>query len=1374
MHRTPQKGTNVTHPERSPKPSSPEAGTRAPLRALFHLPGTGVPSAGQDHRVSTRLHHFRRRVALSAAATVALAIGLFPTVASAAQQYPFLGQIGPLEHESSSLAVAPSSGDLFRSTGGPEENFHAGPPIIDVRDSSGAPLATWTGASTPAGSFGGVGQRNPVVALDESTSLSDPHAGDLYVLDSQHHVIDVFSSPATGEHYLCQITGAGSASTSSSECDTSAPGVPGGSLPGNTRLTAIAVDPATGDLYVSSESNPTAVFEFSPAGAYLSQVSLPGSFKGPSGLAVDDHSGDLLVQGAEVSGVVGLFTLSTGAYLESWTGSALTNPPGTPDGTIGNVGLAVDAGSGDVYVGSGFAGVYQFDPAGPYLGRIAGIPGSKSFEELHAGAEHPAIDQATHRVYVAVSGFRESLIDVFGDQTVLVPDVVPAPANPLHAYSATLNATVNPDGLPLTSCRFEYVTEAAFNATHFATAKTLPCAQSLAQIGEGNSPKPVSAEIGCQNPVVEVREGKCLKPETAYDFRLVAANANESPNPISYGSYSAPQLLETLPIPLVLSGQATEVDPTTATLSLEANPKGHPTTCEIEYGTSKQPYEHTIPCEPAGLGSGFAPVTATAHLENLTAGATYHWRAVISNVAATVTGPDHTFVYLHSQAEEVDQSCPNQALREENASRPLPDCRAYEMVSPPAKNGAAIGRGFLIGPDLSAPSGERVFGFSIQAFAGAGSSNGDRSLINGDPFSFDRTAAGWAATALAPPATLLLANTPYGLNPETGATLFAGPTSPQDPDHFLVRQSDGEFLDLGPITPPAAGPTAEKIEPLGTSADLSHVLYTMEPTRWPFDATNHFAVTVYEYAGPSSEPLLPGVSGGPGSTDLISVCGTNVGGFRFGGTANGALSADGSTVYFTAAACAHGSGANAHTKVLADTLYARIDGESPEARTVLISGRSPTGCSGACATSPPSGASFWGASADGSRAFFASTQQLTDEASQDPNVTDSATKVGGCESVVGHGGCNLYLYQDPQQQPLSGTHLIDVSAGDTSGQGPGVQGLMALSPDASHAYFVATGVLASNPGAATDPQTGEPQQAQAGADNLYLYQRDATFPAGHTTFLASLPQADAEEWNRESNAVANLTPDGRFLLFQSHASLTPDDTRPEGPAQLYRYDAQSEELHRVSVGERGFNDDGNASIADAQPARPSTSPNPSISADGSSVFFESPAGLTPGALDNVQIGTNFNHEPTYAENIYEWHEGEVRLISDGRDTASVGGGHDSVVHLIGASSDGNNVFFTTDDPLVPADSDTQLDIYDARAGGGFPAPAEPPICREDVCKGQGTEAGPFPGPATPAFNGPEEGPNHPQKPPKHHRKKHGKKHHKAKHKRANANRGGVR
>lgn len=127
-----------------------------------------------------------------------------------------------------------------------------------------------------------------------------------------------------------------------------------------------------------------------------------------------------------------------------------------------------------------------------------------------------------------------------------------------------------------------------------------------------------------------------------------------------------------------------------------------------------------------------------------------------------------------------------------------------------------------------------------------------------------------------------------------------------------------------------------------------------------------------------------------------------------------------------------------------------------------------------------------------------------------------------------------------------------------------------------------------------------------------------------------------------------------------------------------------------------------------------------MSNDGSYVFFTSPVGLTPGALDDTQIGTGEavrQGEPVFARNVYEYHDGRVYLISDGKDVGEYATASD--VTLIGSDVTGTNVFFTTSDPLVQQDTDTQLDVYDARVcSASSPCIEAPPSavsCQGEAC-----------------------------------------------------------
>ena len=60
--------------------------------------------------------------------------------------------------------------------------------------------------------------------------------------------------------------------------------------------------------------------------------------------------------------------------------------------------------------------------------------------------------------------------------------------------------------------------------------------------------------------------------------------------------------------------------------------------------------------------------------------------------------------------------------------------------------------------------------------------------------------------------------------------------------------------------------------------------------------------------------------------------------------------------------------------------------------------------------------------------------------------------------------------------------------------------------------------------------------------------------------------------------------------------------------------------------------------------------------------------------------------PLYANNVYEYHAGNVYLISDGQDVSAAE--YFSEVVLLGTDPSGRDVFFTTSDALVGQDTDT--------------------------------------------------------------------------------------
>jgi hypothetical protein len=688
-------------------------------------------------------------------------------------------------------------------------------------------------------------------------------------------------------------------------------------------------------------------------------------------------------------------------------------------------------------------------------------------------------------------------------------------------------------------------------------------------------------------------------------------------------------------------------------------------------------------------------------------------------------------VYLASTALPAGAqaaACPNEQFRT-GFSAALPDCRAYEMVTPPHKNGNPPKDIYL--------SGEGNSLAAIAASAWSDNVSGTNEAHNGAAYYLGRTAAGWAATPVNLPLseyeTFLGALNPVATGFGGGETLSverARSLPSNEIDIYRVPSPGAPPQDMGPLTPPDV-PQNEgvsgvlengQLAVVGYSADLTHVVLNAGYTQqggdqegpqytWPLDEPADGPL-LYEYVGTENggetrAPVLVPVSGGDGSTHLISQCGAVLGnGYVVEPTdldalshegRQSAVSADGRTVVFTARP--EGVKTGGYFSVCrgrgpaVNELYARVEPSAGQYETVAISEPTKAACvecdleaaelvkpertsarqrfenneitsrefgeisEGFNAQTEGLNARFVAVSADGSRVFFETEQPL----------------LGGDSSD------NIYEYDLDSPE---GHRVVRVSGGDATVSDPtaeAMRGSVTVSEDGSHVYFAARGVLTQTPN-----EFG--QAAQPGAENLYVFDTQTD----STTFIALGYVGGAE-----------TTPDGRFAIFASSAQhVTPDDT---SSGQLFEYDALSGELARISIGQDGYNDDGNSDVFGYSFV------DKSMSDDGSYVFFTSENRLTPQA----QAGVG---------NIYEYHSagrigaGTVSLISDGHELSFFEGGQFSG-RLLGTDASGDDVYFTTVDPLVPQDTDTQEDIYDARVDGGFPPPPVLDECAGEECQG---------------------------------------------------------
>jgi hypothetical protein len=209
---------------------------------------------------------------------------------------------------------------------------------------------------------------------------------------------------------------------------------------------------------------------------------------------------------------------------------------------------------------------------------------------------------------------------------------------------------------------------------------------------------------------------------------------------------------------------------------------------------------------------------------------------------------------------------------------------------------------------------------------------------------------------------------------------------------------------------------------------------------------------------------------------------------------------------------------------------------------------------------------------------------------------------------------------------------------------------------------------------------------------------------------------------------AQVASDGSALVFVTAGSLS--SAFNSGPdEQVYRYDSATNTLGCVSCAPLGVTQRGglfgNAWISDQvaselnsvdedeQNEPPKTISEPrAISADGDEIFFDTPNPLVPQDTNtnSPELIRKEDRPTPQGRDVYEWENGVVYLVSTGKSP------YDSF--LLGSSESGSNVFLSTAQGLVPADTDGGYDVYDAH----LPEPSEgitatPTPCGDSTCQG---------------------------------------------------------
>lgn len=856
-----------------------------------------------------------------------------------------------------------------------------------------------------------------------------------------------------------------------------------------------------------------------------------------------------------------------------------------------------------------------------------------------------AADPGAERLYLASStgGSRVYVLD-----DVLAPTLAIDPVADVTATGATFSGEVNPNGTA-TSYRFEYSSDGG--ATWQPTTKP--------DIALGSGSVPVEVE--------SVRKG--LLPNTAYLVRLLAShpfNAGAATSAaVGFSTGAAPPEISFAP---VAAGEDF------AELHAVVNPRGSEVTdCHFEWGTTPS-YGNSVPCD-ALPGSGQDPVLASAELQNLIPGAEYHFRLSATNAAGTAVGSDRTI----------------------ETGTQLPDERAWEMVSPPDKNGGNI----LIYTNRiraaqSVPPGQSMaFAFSsLSGFAGIPGMG-----ISADYMAVrDEVDGRWETHGITPEQdSLNWGSITHGKDPiyvgdfsedlSTGVVSVNPSEPPLTPDSGPVQKVHNLYL-RGDLREPGKGsyslisgcpfcleedielPTDLDFAPnfAATSDDFSHIAFDAA-TKLTADAGA--SNSAYESVNgavrlvgrvPAAGERCDEQSGPACASAASSFVGLGGGFIR-----SHAVSADGSRILFNAPAESDSQ------------LYMRIDGQS----TIHLN------ASERSVPAAPGTARLEFASEDGSVVYFTSLEPLTDGEPATDNCPD------------------LYRYDlaplGPDGLPDPGvSHLTHVSMDSEPADGDcaAVAGVMGGSEDGETVYFLAGKHLV--PG-------GDP-----GATGYKLYR----LRSGELRNLGAL---SAESGESSENGLANpvslidinarVTPDGDHLLFSSFSGqwLTGYDHGTCGALpcrELYLYDAAANggdgELACVSCRPDGELPVSHASLyaqLASGGANQTSRLNHPLSDDGRYAFFHSRDPLVPEDTNG-----------RYDAYRYDAESGQLDLIS-GTGTAP----EDSF--FLDASGDGTDAFFATREQLSGWDYDEAYDAYDARIGGGLPEPpAAVPACIGDACQ----------------------------------------------------------
>jgi WD40 repeat protein len=879
------------------------------------------------------------------------------------------------------------------------------------------------------------------------------------------------------------------------------------------------------------------------------------------------------------------------------------------------------------------------------------LPAPSGPTDVDADIENLKAGTTYHYRVVGKNGQGESLgVDRTFTTAPAVKSVVTEPATDVLTETATLHGSLDPDGFE-TSYYFEWGKSTAYGQK-----------------------QPVSpAPVGTSAPgKVELSQQLTnLEPGVIYHFRLVGVNEEgETPgNDQSFKTESGPT---------IVSFSATEVTETSADLVATIKPNGSDTTYYFEYGTSLQ-YGSVAPFPEGFIEGAKVQESVKVHIDGLV-GSTYFFRLRAENDFGETVTADQTFNFNPPVA------CPNHSVRQQTGAAYLPDCRAYELVSPGRAGGAAL---FPDGPKSPYASNPARFTFLAAFNLIPGAGEAPNAGLSGDFYVASRETTGWTTKYVGNLGneTAAMGGAPGneyggGLNGvftdkamnrfvmwdrkhQTG--LIGGPLAGSYAP--WVFDNEGNRLDRWPTNVAEVEDGLKDMNDGGfvgsarTTPDLGHYVFSSIRTAFMPGGLELAPGSVYDNDTVNRTVTL--VSLMPDNVTPIPqdpVHGTGGEYIRIPG-----VSDDGSHILMSTQGPAKG-----FTEPTLMHLYMRVD----QAVSYEVS---------ADHTGVNRAVDFQGMTPDGSTVYYTTPFKMT--------ADDGDTSI------------DLYRWEESTGK----AELVAVV--------PGKGNTDACTPTSGWIPDCGVEVVPWNTHrsiAQVFPRTAPPIDNSIAwdTDEIYFYSPEQLDGArgvlGQRNLYVSRPGADSGDPD-EVEFVAtiagdrpitriNVSPDGRHLAFITATQLTAYDNGPFQEMYTVNWDREGELLCVSCIP---------SNVAPSSHVEGSQN-GLFMSHDGRT-FFATRDSLVPQDANGIR-------------DVYEFVESRPQLISSG--TGESEGNEFQPTGLIGVSADGTDVYFSTYEILVPQDENGKLlKFYDARTAGGFPfqVPALP--CEAaDECHGPDSSA----------------------------------------------------